>query len=333
MASRRKVYVIGAGFSAGLGYPLTSNLLIEAWSKMTPMPRLALEKVIRFHYPSFNPEQKTSFPYIEQLLTKMRVNRDMFDMSRPAEGGFTKAELADVEANLLLTVANWFHDIFEKIDTQQWLGDFVQRLRSERAIVISFNWDLVLDHYLFSGEATAQSYGLEGMHKDVVLLKPHGSLSWYKSDEVQYVKDKKRLTIFDGVEAFKLPRSIKSRKGRRYSPLIVAPSYLKDFEEKIFQKTWQTCTDALSTAREICFIGYSLPPDDMQAQFILRCGFYNQAHGRLKKNGGRFKPTGPSKVTIVNPDQEAAKRIEATVEAGVACEWIPDRVQGWLESQ
>ena len=31
---RDAVYVIGAGFSAGLGYPLTKSLLIDAWDRL-----------------------------------------------------------------------------------------------------------------------------------------------------------------------------------------------------------------------------------------------------------------------------------------------------------
>jgi hypothetical protein len=84
----------------------------------------------------------------------------------------------------------------------------------------------------------------------------------------------------------------------------------------------------LSTAKELVFLGYSLPAADLQAQFIFRCGFYNQLPGRLRKNGSGHAATGPSKVIIVNPEQDAARRIEAVAVPDIPCTWIPKRIQG-----
>jgi hypothetical protein len=77
--------------------------------------------------------------------------------------------------------------------------------------------------------------------------------------------------------------------------------------------------------------GYSLPVADLHAQFIFRCGFHNQLNGRLKKDGGRYAATGAAEVIIVNPDQDAAKRIESVAGPTIPCTWIPKRVQDWAE--
>jgi hypothetical protein len=50
---RDRVYVVGAGFSAGLGYPLTKNLLIDAWDRVPKESRRQLRKIIEFHHPNF----------------------------------------------------------------------------------------------------------------------------------------------------------------------------------------------------------------------------------------------------------------------------------------
>lgn len=56
MTATATVYVIGAGFSAGLGYPLTFDLLLRLWPRLDQLGkkqlRKDLEKVIRFHYPA-----------------------------------------------------------------------------------------------------------------------------------------------------------------------------------------------------------------------------------------------------------------------------------------
>ncbi len=87
---RDTVYVIGAGFSAGLGYPLTKGLLIDVWSRLNKDSRNQLHRIIKFHHPGFTTKRKTTFPDIEQLLTEIAVNLDLFYASRPAEGTFTK---------------------------------------------------------------------------------------------------------------------------------------------------------------------------------------------------------------------------------------------------
>lgn len=173
-----------------------------------------------------------------------------------------------------------------------------------------------------------------------VLLKPHGSLNWYEATQVQKVSAHKRLTLFESnkggrrecVEAFLAPRGIKTKVGRRYNPLIVPPTYLKDFKRPVFQRLWNNCTDVLSTPKKLVFLGYSLPAADLHAHFIFRCGFHNQLKGRLATKDSRHSPTGPAEVIIINPDQDAARRIESVVGPQIPCQWIPKRIEDWLDS-
>ncbi len=135
------------------------------------------------------------------------------------------------------------------------------------------------------------------------------------------------------MEAFVHPRHIISKVGRRYTPLIIPPTFLKDFGRPIFRTLWRRCTGILSDTAHVIFLGYSLPAADLQAQFIFRRGFHNQLEGRLKEDGSgdRYKKTGPARVTVVNPDQDAARRIEAVAGPSVSCVWIPRRIQDWVE--
>jgi hypothetical protein len=339
---RDKVYVIGAGFSAGLGYPLTKSLLIDVWSRLEPAARVRLQKIIEFHHPGFKLVRKTSFPDIEQLLTEIAVNIDLFDASRPAEGRFKKDSLTQSREDLLSAIATWFHELYDTACRTSWLSTFVLRLQRENAAIVSFNWDLVLDQQLFSRGLSSKSYGLSDRLADgPVLLQPHGSLNWYDTTQIEKVSEDAHIEIFpnhsvdERIEAFVHPREIKSKVGRHYTPLIIPPTFLKDFNRPIFRQLWRRCTDILSTAKELIFLGYSLPPADLHAQFIFRCGFHSQLKGRLKEEGGidRYNSTGPANVTIVNPDQDAARRIEAVAGPGILCNWVPKRIQDWLEDE
>lgn len=335
---RETVYVIGAGFSAGLGYPLTKSLLIDVWDQLEKPSRTQLEQIIKFHHPAFDEKKKTSFPDIEQILTEIAVNLDLFDASRPKEGNFKKEDLRNTREELLSTIARWFHGIYRTACSSSWLSDFVTRLRNENAAVVSFNWDLILDHMLFEKDLCSKSYGLsDTLASGPILLKPHGSLNWYESSQISRVAEEKRITIFDHqdsderVEGFLRPRAIKSKVGKNYTPLIIPPTYLKDFARPIFRRLWNRCTDILSTPKKLIFLGYSLPAADLHSQFIFRCGFHNQIEGRPNKRGTRQKATGPAEVTIVNPDQQAASRIEAVAGPTVSCQWVPKRIQDWLQ--
>jgi hypothetical protein len=338
---RDVVYVVGAGFSAGLGYPLTNNLLVDVWERLGDEAEDRLRKIIAFHHPEFDSSRRTSFPNIEQLLTEIAVNIDLFDASRPKAGNFKPGHLNRAREDLLSAVADWFHEIYSKGDTPRWLDDFKHRLHHEQAAIVSFNWDLVLDHLLFTRDGlSAESYGLgDTVGAGPVLFKPHGSLNWFEEKQVSKVPAGKRVRIFsaadksENIEAFLYPRAIRSKVGRKYTPLIVAPTYLKDFNRPIFKVLWNQCTAVLSTARRLVFLGYSMPAADLQAQFILRCGFHNQLEGRLSTAGDRLPATGAAEVIIVNPDQGAAQRIERIAGRGIPCAWVPKRVSDWISEQ
>jgi hypothetical protein len=337
---RDTVYVVGAGFSAGLGYPLTKSLLIDVWTRLQPDTREQLRKIIEFHHPAFTARRKTTFPDIERLLTEIAVNLDLFDASRPAEGNFKKEDLERSKEELLSAIAQWFHDLYDQAYRTSWLSHFVQRLRRENAAIVSFNWDLILDQQLFVHGLNSESYGLsEVLTNGPVLLKPHGSLNWYEATQMEKVSEESHIPIFphkdpnESIEAFLHPREIKSKAERRYTPLIIPPTYLKDFNRPIFRQLWRRCTDMLSTPKELIFLGYSLPAADLHAQFIFRCGFHNQIEGRLKEDSGRERHTrtGPANITIVNPDKAAARRIQTVAGPNIPCNWVPKRIQDWLE--
>jgi len=261
----------------------------------------------------------------------------MFDASRPAEGRFSKEQLKQSREILLFTIAEWFHKISKDASKTAWLSKIVDRLRTEKAAIVSFNWDLILDYHLFKGDLDSKSYGLfKKLGRGPVLLKPHGSLNWYQGTQLDRVSELRRIEIFHSkdeskcVHAFLRPRGVKSKSGKRYTPLIIPPTYFKDFKPSIFKRLWQNCTDVLSTPKRLVFLGYSLPAADLHAHFIFRCGFHNQLNGRIKDNTSRYPATGAGEVIIVNPDQEAARRIEAVAGSQIPCTWVPRRVQDWI---
>ena len=344
MEQRECVYVVGAGFSAGLGYPLTSDLLFRFWQRIDNDLKSRLVDVIKFHHPGFRPERFASFPNVEQLLSEILVNEQLFNASPQSADNFRKADLQKLQKDLLLEIAGWFHEISNKTKPagtcSAWLRQFGERVSNENAAIISFNWDLELDRLLFQGNLDASSYGFrsDGGSKPV-LLKPHGSLNWFEAKQGMFLKNSKRVEIFrttgkgDAVYAFLAFRApISSKKGRTYTPLIVPPVYLKSFEKPVFETLWQNCTSVLSTAQRIIFLGYSMPLADLHAQFIMRCGFHNQTEDERTKSRKRKVAAGMVEVIVVNPDRGAAERIQGVVGPDHNCKWVSAPVAEWIRS-
>lgn len=328
------VYVIGAGFSAGLGFPTINNLLGRLW------PRLQAEglsddlaAVIRFHHPSFNEALPDTFPDIETLLSEMRANEQLFDSSRPATGKFSANELRERRQRLLLQISDEFHDLQSEAlaAPPAWLETLVNRIKEENAQIISFNWDLILDQLAFGDDLSKNSYGFGKRISGVRLIKPHGSLNWHSHETGKHLKKDRKFKLCgessSQVYAFRPCRS-PSSSIRSYMPLIVPPIFNKTFEDDIFQVLWQESVAVLSTAARVTFLGYSLANADFHARFILRCGFHNQTEGALRKDGSRHQPTGQSAVTIVDPNPEVGSRIQAAV--GWPCTFHDTTIEDWV---
>ena len=155
-----------AGFSAGLGYPLVSDLLVRLWNeRKNEELKEQLEPIIRFHHPEFNARRLTSFPNIEQLLSEMQVNDKLFYWSREYEGNFRRCELRRGQEDLLMEITRWFHEISNNVmpvpSQNHWLNVFRERVNSENSAIISFNWDLIIDELLFGKKIDGNSYGFK----------------------------------------------------------------------------------------------------------------------------------------------------------------------------
>ncbi len=178
-------------------------------------------------------------------------------------------------------------------------------------------------------EPTKTLYGLGLRIKNAVrLLKPHGSLNWYQEDLAQYFSEGKAIPLwqpsrkaeqeFQAVWLFKNPRQPRtSVPDRQYIPWVVPPTHFKSFDHPFFQRLFLEAVRRLGTAKEIVFLGYSMPPYDLHAEFLLHCAFHNQKEGEIVTGRKRSRPTGKARVVVVNPDAMVAERIRKVL--GVNC--------------
>jgi hypothetical protein len=332
------VYIVGAGFSKGLGYPDSAELFPQLWDRLDTNQKETLGRIVQFHYPAFEPLEHKGFPNIEKLLTAIAVNEELFSSSRRGDGNFTLADLREARKLVLLTIEKWFHGIHKERHTvPDWLDNFKKKVVRQHAAVVSFNWDLELDHLLFGSQLSAAGYGFEPSTRSPVLLKPHGSLNWYDAStleasvSVKLFRDSKTKKEYHAFLNF--VRGPISKLGRTYAPCVVPPTYLKKFDQPIYREVWNACTERFSTASEIIFLGYSMPDEDRHTQFIMHCGLHNQMEGIPLPDGTRTKPPAhKAKITVVNPDDNAFARIKDVVGPKFECLWVRDTVANWCRT-
>ncbi len=195
----RIVYVIGAGLSAGLGFPTVSELLPKMWEHILRAGIAdELSKVIRFHHPDFNPARPDSFPNVEQFLSEMEANAQLFDSSRPATGNFTRENLNERKEEFLLELTSWFHQLQAKAlnEPPEWLMMLTESMVRDSAQIICLNWDLVLDEILFQDQLSKNSYGFGKSRTAPRLIKPHGSLNWFEQNTGKYLSSERKISLY-----------------------------------------------------------------------------------------------------------------------------------------
>lgn len=166
---------------------------------------------------------------------------------------------------------------------------FTDHLLRPGDIVITFNYDLALERYLFQNFMwyPKDGYGVQfhGMPdiaenfknrtSGIHILKLHGSVNWRGASFLgmpTFVNGDLQLEWFDdNQEEFfpgylqTAPPQPKARYTGKHEITGLMPSWVKRFESTSMVALWRQASYALRDATEITVIGYSLPPEDSAA--------------------------------------------------------------------
>jgi len=120
-------------------------------------------------------------------------------------------------------------------------------------------------------------------------LPPEVKFPVHLKDRISY-NESQKILIFKGVMSEKEKKELLalSEKGQyekaikaifqksqeedltRVQSLIIAPTYLKDFDNLHSKQIWQNAFYELSQAKEIVFMGYSFPEADFELRYLLK---------------------------------------------------------------
>ncbi|MBF0347111.1 MAG: hypothetical protein HQL81_05535 [Magnetococcales bacterium] len=174
--------------------------------------------------------------------------------------------------------------------------------------VIQFNWDLAFDRALWllncGGELLPKSElffwtdfnwfeeerNSEPFKQVPMVIRPHGGLNWIEPSKSKSKDYKEENTAIKKLPKMRNPihwdgplicqedyikKSVISdmpyRRGERM--VFVPPSWKKDVSPLADQ--WRLCQRYLERARRIVFIGYSMPPSDMNIRYFLALALAN----------------------------------------------------------
>lgn len=274
---RRPVYVLGAGFSRAISdlMPLTDDL------GNALRERLGL---------NWSMGQQVSFEErLTVLSTALPVLQAHENTRRRAEAEALTAAIADVLDGFLETVTGSAPPL--------WLLQLVAIWHAEQAVVITFNYDTLVEsafgalgvvkpHY-----DNGVSYELDGKQivypaprssgsggwQDAIaaddssfqLLKLHGSLSWYWSsgDGSTVVQDRALPTFGRATSTTPELSGIKTLDRFLIPPVLSKDSY---YNVNIAHMLWRTAHDAVANASRLTILGYSLPAGDRITAELLR---------------------------------------------------------------
>jgi len=313
---KRRIFVLGAGFSAAYGYP-TVEKLFEEIMKIERKKSKEILHLLSKYYPHFRPKYK-NYPNIEEFLGFLQIDKEMSISTggerRPQELpqepflDDDRKKIEKIENFLIELISKYF---FERLNQPlpPHLKKFCENLK-DRDVIISFNWDLLLEKCLHEiGKKYSYSWGDYFDRKtEILILKPHGSINWIIADKRCNEEETKKLEEngflhYGDYRTFGFTNFEYREIQKGFIRCIIPPTACKKFtfpqklerEEKLevpghLDVTWKGIWSTLSEKKEkICFIGYSLPDYDLPILYIFRSIFR-----RIRKDS--------KSVEVVNPD-------------------------------
>lgn len=327
----RRVYVVGAGLSAALRLPNTRELLMRVhqlatsqafWGQTRNLdPRL--ETAYKFLYPEqggagFRPD---AVDFFSLLKAYSQVGRGLPGGLKDSVALLTDLKFAI--ANALVS------DLREADAALQHRHAGLDELLSPGNVVITLNWDMMVERYAFLHGIPLRLSG-DPNDDEVVMLKLHGSIDWtletdrtkmrdtdnYSSLRERILQARRYTVPLIANENILRTRALehwndcwRKIKSRTREPFIVTMSQGKASDLERIQSIWDTAYYALSAAREVHIVGYSMPHDDVEVRALLRAGI----------SRGSSRP----RVHVQNPAPDVHDRVRNYLSRGITSNYVP----------
>ena len=317
---KSRVFILGAGFSVAAGIPLTDTLLSLSMKKFSDECEGIFLRVDGYAKKCFEAPDteldysKVSFSELCTFLEYIEL-REYGGGERWSDAG-SREKLA-LKFYLAKTIVERT-PLINRIP--QLYLKFAEQLQ-EKDVVISFNWDGLLENALdFLGKPYTYNF-LE--QNAIKLCKLHGSVNWRLGAPADLSKPVntlgwQSLRFTEGMmdaEMYYTKELLRFETWRNYSslrevePFLVLPGYGKAFDVRANAVLWYKPEFAFSARHDVYIIGLSVAPDD----FFVRSFFLSN----LPYIDGYSGVEG-RKVFIINPDPVALENYAFVLSKGYA---------------
>jgi hypothetical protein len=340
MIKKKTVFILGAGFSGAAGMPLGNDLAslifdylqkndedAAEWINHIKRTISWLDKQLVTKSDSINIEEFFDLAYFDAMSYSMR--QQLYKLGRYA-GDTPWTMKKSIEAWLSYMEEDLINIIWKKQnectqDNLIYMNDFCKKLDPDHDIVLTFNYDTLLEKSL-SEIAKDWQHGFKLENgKGIKIFKMHGSIDWltmdrdnvnnFKSSAITLLFRKTDLNAnntkpdeweykneLTRIHPNRIQAAIEGRhlqRGRAFNNIGIAGLGRHKPLDLIvgLGEVWAKGLNALYQADEIYIIGFSLPPTDQMA----RLQFAGVMQARKENN------ISEPKITIINPSANELK--------------------------
>lgn len=297
-------YVLGAGASRDMGYPLAKSMGNELFAWMEQQTNSD-----SYDFPLAAASLRSTFRQVEDI-EELLTNMDELIASAKSLALEDRAIARSIASHdkpaLVAAIRGWFDEIREKPASSYKL--FAENVVKEGDTIISFNYDVSLDRELRSSGLwhLGDGYGFAVEHfqigSPVQLLKLHGSINWFA---ILFKGSRGGSTFTPGQSLGTRPAFCDSdvnflgysgqsdrlfpKGGAAAVPPIILPTRCKQFcfdtslgreWEDFWTSLWDAAAEAMKQSSRIVICGYSLPEVDVRACSM----FFRERDGTEKCN-------------------------------------------------
>jgi len=157
---------------------------------------------------------------------------------------------------------------------------FAQYIENNKVSIITTNWDTISEQILTSKgikydlclSDTMYYTGGKRVTKSQI-AKIHGSINWFTCPNcgslcIKTNGDETRFLLSD-VRQRCNKCNVKQTDDFFFVPEIITPTMVKSFTKQLYNNIWQNAEYLLKSAREIIFVGYSMPLADFEFRYML----------------------------------------------------------------
>ena len=284
----KTLYILGAGCSVEDGIPLIKdffNKMIE-FDIVIKNSNINFSDIYVFHQNYF-PDSN-----IEEFLSYL----DLYIGLGKNFGGYN---IKKIREKLVISIGKFLELKLEGNWSSKNYQAFLENRLKRNDVVISFNWDIMLDNVKILGNGRGAvnygtdfySIGLESKNTSKIkksgfeLLKLHGSLNWSYCSEC----DKRFVSIGRKVVSKIFEEKIKCPKCKKcvLKPVIIPPTFSKNIggptTETSVIPIWNEAFEQIIKAKKIVIIGYSFPEDDVHFKHFIRSALsYKNSYGNIE---------------------------------------------------